>query len=269
MIKKIFYLAIFTFFLQTGPIVAGTTGSENLKGSKEASGPAGECFEGASRAMFNFNLALDKAFFKPIAKGYRAIPIPIRKSTGNFVGNLRSLLTLSNNVLQGDFPGAGNTLGRFAINSTAGILGIFDPATRLGLAKRGKEDFGQTLGVWGTETGCYFVLPVLGPTTIRDAVGKVGNVFLDPVYQVTHNTEVDGGVGNESYSEHNYFIYRGTGSVDFRAKNIESIDSLEKNSIDFYASVKSLYLQNRIKQISNSNSTTETRNDSDWEEIED
>jgi len=269
MIKKIFYITILAFFLQTSPIIAGSTGSENLKGSKRTSGAAGECFEGTSRAVFNFNLALDKAIFKPVAKGYRAIPLPIRKSTGNFVGNLRSLLTLSNNVLQGDFSGAGNTLGRFAINSTAGILGVFDPATRLGLAKRGKEDFGQTLGVWGTETGCYFVLPVLGPTTVRDAFGKVGNVFLDPVYQVTHNTEVDGGIGNESYSEHNYFIYRGAGSVDFRANNIESIDSLEKNSIDFYASVKSLYLQDRIKKISNSNSPIETKSDNDWEEIED
>ena len=269
MIKKLFYITLFAFFLQTNPIVAGSTGSENLKGSKATSGTAGECFEGVSRAMFSFNHTLDKAFFKPVAKGYRTIPLPIRKSTGNFVSNLRSLLTLSNNVLQGDFSGAGNTLGRFAINSTAGILGVFDPATRLGIEKRGKEDFGQTLGVWGTESGCYFVLPVLGPTTVRDAFGKVGNVFLDPVYQVTHNTEVDGGVGNESYSEHNYFIYRGTGAVDFRAKNIESFDSLENNSIDLYASVKSLYLQDRIKKIANSDSPIETKNDSDWEEIED
>ena len=269
MIKKIFYITVVTFFLQTSPIIAGSTGSENLKGSKGASGSAGECFEGASRAMFSFNHALDKTVFKPIAKGYRAIPLPIRKSTGNFVNNLRSLLTLSNNVLQGDFNGAGNTVGRFAINSTVGILGVFDPASRLGLKKRGKEDFGQTLGVWGTESGCYFVLPVLGPTTVRDAVGKVGNVFLDPVYQVTHNTEVDGGIGNESYSEHNYFIYRGTGAVDFRSKNIESFDSLEKNSIDLYASVKSLYLQDRTKKIANSNSPIETKSDSDWEEIED
>ena len=117
--------------------------------------------------------------------------------------------------------------------------------------------------------GCYFVLPILGPTTARDAIGLVGNVFLDPVYQVTHNTEIDNGVvGNANYSEHNYYYYRGTGAVDFRAKNIESWDSLEKNSIDLYASLKSLYLQNRKQKILNSKSTIETQDDSDWEEID-
>ena len=119
------------------------------------------------------------------------------------------------------------------------------------------------------DSGCYFVLPILGPTTVRDAVGRVGNVFLDPVYQVTHNTELDNGVvGNGNYSEHNYYYYRGTGAVDFRAKNIESFESLEQNSIDLYASLKSLYLQNRVKKIANSTSTVETQDDSDWEEIE-
>ena len=150
-----------------------------------------------------------------------------------------------------------------------GILGIFDPAEKLGLKENGKEDFGQTLGAWGAGSGCYFVLPILGPTTTRDAVGLIGNVFIDPVYQITHNTEINNGVvGNGNYSEHNYYYYRGTGAVDFRAKNIESFDSLEKNSIDLYASLKSLYLQNRDKQIKNSKSTVETQNDSDWEEID-
>ena len=114
-----------------------------------------------------------------------------------------------------------------------------------------------------------FVLPILGPTTTRDAIGLVGNVFIDPVYQITHNTEIDNGVvGNANYSEHNYYYYRGTGAIDFRAKNIESFESLEENSIDLYASLKSLYLQNRNKQINNSKSITETQNDSDWEEID-
>ena len=97
----------------------------------------------------------------------------------------------------------------------------------------------------------------------------VGNVFLDPVYQITHNSEISNGViGNDNYSEHNYYYYRGADTVDFRAKNIESFDSVEENSIDLYASLKSLYLQNRDKQIRNSKSTTETQNDSDWEEID-
>ena len=229
---------------------------------------ANECFEKFSRGTLKFNQGLDRALFKPIAKGYRALPVPIRTGTGNFVSNLRSLLTFSNNILQGDLGAAGNTAGRFAVNTTVGILGIFDPATKLGLEKRGREDFGQTLGVWGASTGCYFVLPILGPTTTRDALGMVGNVFIDPVYQLTHNTETDIVVGNENLSEHNYYYYKGTDAVDFRSKNIETLDSLEKNSIDFYASVKSLYLQNRSQKILNEAAATSQDDDSEWDSID-
>ena len=199
MIKKIISISIFVLLLQVSTANAGTTGSEELKGN-DSQNTANECFEGFSRAMFKFNHALDGAIFEPVAKGYRAFPVPIRKATGNVVDNLRSLLTLSNNILQGEFGRAGNTAVRFGINTTAGILGIFDPATKLGFEDLGKEDFGQTLGAWGAESGCYFVLPILGPTTARDAIGLVGNVFIDPVYQITHNTEIDNGViGNSSY----------------------------------------------------------------------
>ena len=268
MMRKIIYISIFVLLFKPNLVMAGSTGSEELKDSGLRNS-ANECFEGFSRAMFKFNHALDSVIFEPVAKGYRAIPFPIRKGTGNAVDNLRSLLTLSNNILQGDFRGAGNTAGRFTINTTVGILGVFDPAAKLGLKKKGKEDFGQTLGVWGSDPGCYFVLPILGPTTARDAIGKVGNIFLDPVYQITHNTEIDNGViGNSNYSEHNYYYYRTTGAVDFRAKNIESFDSVEKNSIDLYASLKSLYLQNRSKKIKNTQSKVDTQDDSDWEEIE-
>ena len=267
MIRKIVYIIVITLFFQMGPAIAGSVDSEELK--NKSADTVGECFEGFSRAMFKLNNGLDKAIFKPVAKGYRAFPVPIRKATGNMVDNLRSLLTLSNNILQGEFGRAGNTAVRFGINTTAGILGIFDPATKLGFEDLGKEDFGQTLGVWGAESGCYFVLPILGPTTARDAIGLVGNVFVDPVYQITHNTEIDNGVvGNSTYSEHNYYYYRGTDAVDFRAKNIESWNSLEQNSIDLYASLKSLYLQNRKKKIANSISAVETQDDSDWEEID-
>ena len=229
---------------------------------------ANECFEKFSRGTLKFNQALDKAIFKPIAKGYRVLPQPIRTGTNNFVSNLRSLLTFSNNVLQGDLKSAGNTIGRFAINTTVGIIGVFDPASKMGFEKKSREDFGQTLGVWGADTGCYFVLPVLGPTTTRDAVGLIGNVFVDPVYHLTHNSETDIIVGNENLSEHNYYYYRGTDAVDFRSKNIESFESLEENSIDFYASLKSLYLQNRQQRILNSPISNKDSNDSDWEEID-
>ena len=268
MIRKILHIWTFLLILQISSANAGTEGSEELKTSSSQN-TAEECFEGFSRAMFKFNHALDGVIFEPVAKGYRALPSPIRKGTGNAVDNLRSLLTLSNHVLQGDFREAGTTAGRFAVNTTVGILGIFDPASAMGLKEQGKEDFGQTLGKWGADSGCYFVLPILGPTTTRDAIGLVGNIFIDPVYQITHNTEIDNGaVGNGNYSEHNYYYYRGTSAVDFRAKNIESFDSLEKTTIDLYASVKSLYLQDRNKKILNSQTAVATQDDSDWEEID-
>ena len=267
--RKVIYISIFVFFLQTGFVSAGTTGSEELKDSNTQNSTK-ECFEGFSRAMFELNHDLDKVIFKPVAKGYRVLPLPIRTGTSNAVDNLRSLLTLSNNILQGDFRKAGNTAGRFAINTTVGILGIFDPAANVfGLEEKGKEDFGQTIGIWGANSGCYFVLPILGPTTVRDSIGLVGNVFLDPVYQITHNTEIENGViGNSNYSEHNYYSYRGTGAVDFRSKNIESFDSLERNSLDLYVTVKSLYLQERNKKIANSQTSVEFQDTSGWEEID-
>tara|TARA_B110000438_G_scaffold206317_1_gene198000 strand:+ start:937 stop:1761 length:825 start_codon:yes stop_codon:yes gene_type:complete len=269
LMKKLIYSIFFILLLQNSSVIAGMTGSEDLsKSNSQNQNGTDECFENFSRVMFKFNHALDGAIFKPVAKGYRSLPVPIRKGAGNAVNNLRSLLTLSNNILQGDFKKAGNTVGRFAINTTVGVLGIFDPASYLGLKDEGKEDFGQTMGAWGTDSGCYFVLPILGPTTVRDSIGLVGNVFLDPVYQITHNTEIDNGIiGNSSYSEHNYYYYRTAGSVDFRAKNIESFDSVIENSIDLYASTKSLYLQNRKNQIKNSKSKVDTQIDDDWEEI--
>ena len=121
MIKKKIYILCIYLLIHSSVANAGTTGSEDLSKSQTT---ANECFEGVSRAMFKFNHVLDKAIFKPVAKGYRALPTPIRKGTGNVVDNLRSLLTLSNNVLQGEFGRAGNTAARFGINTTAGILGV-------------------------------------------------------------------------------------------------------------------------------------------------
>ena len=139
--NKFFLIAAVFFLFYTPSAIAGSTGSESLS-NKSTSDTAGECFEGVSRAVFKFNHGLDKAIFEPVARGYRALPVPIRTGTGNVIDNLRSLLTFSNNVLQGDFKEAGNTAGRFIINSTVGILGIWDPAAAaFGLDKTGEEDF--------------------------------------------------------------------------------------------------------------------------------
>ena len=133
-----------------------------------------DCFEKLNRATFAFNMALDKVLFRPVAAGYRKLPSPIRTGTSNALNNLSNLITIPNNILQGDFKAAGNNSVRFIINSTFGIVGIFDPANALGFEKLEKEDFGQTFGAMGIGEGCYLVLPVIGPSTVRDAFGSIG-----------------------------------------------------------------------------------------------
>ena len=222
-----------------------------------------DCFEKVNRGIFAFNQTLDKVIFKPLAKGYRVFPQPVRSGTSNALSNLGNVVTIPNNVLQGQFKDAGINSARFVINSTLGIAGIFDVASYYGLKKRDKEDYGQTLGVWGAGPGCYFVLPVLGPTTVRDSIGSVVNIIGgDAWYNVT--------VANDTqyFSEADYYASRLLSGVDFRAKNLESFDSLENSSVDLYASVRSLYLQDRYRKIRNIDETTDTLSDDDWEELD-
>jgi len=233
-----------------------------LANAKNNTNTTSECFESLSRAIFSFNQGLDKVAFKPIAKVYRIIPSPLRQGTGNVVTNLSHVMTIPNNVLQGDFKQAGVTTARFIINTTLGIFGIFDPASAIGLNYQ-KEDYGQTLATWGFPSGCYFVAPILGPKTVRDAFGSFGAIVGgDPWYNVT--------TGNDTkhFKDSDYYYSLGAKGVDFRAKNIESFDNLEKNSMDLYASLKSLYLQNTKNQKNNSTTITKTQDDSDWDDID-
>tara|TARA_B100002052_G_scaffold270120_1_gene270053 strand:+ start:928 stop:1689 length:762 start_codon:yes stop_codon:yes gene_type:complete len=223
-----------------------------------------DCFEGLNRATFAFNQTLDKTIFEPIAKGYRKLPSPIRTGTGNVVSNLSNLITIPNNLLQGNFKTAGINTARLSVNTTIGIFGIFDVAQQMGFVKDYKrEDYGQTLGTWGVGEGCYLVLPILGPSTARDTVGSLTS-FLggDPWYNITVKNDT------RYFKDSDYYVSRGTDGLDFRAKNIDSFDNLEKNSIDFYASVRSLYLQDRKQKILNSNKIVDTQDDSDWDEIQ-
>jgi len=240
---------------------ADTDGVNKL--SKKNPGQVKDCFESFNRATFSLNMGLDKAIFKPVAKGYRSLPSQVRTGTSNALNNISSLITIPNNILQGDFKVAGINTGRFAVNTTVGILGIFDVAEKMGFSEYEKEDYGQTLGKWGVGAGCYVVIPVLGPSTARDTVGSFLNVLGgDPYYNVsTHGN-------NEYLTKEVYMTTKVISGVDFRAKNLESIDNLEKNSIDFYASVRSLYLQDRQQKITNSNPTIEIMYEGDWEEVE-
>ena len=207
-----------------------------------------ECFEGTSRAIFKFNMVLDDIVLEPLAKGYNKLPSPIRTGSKNFTSNIGTLLSIPNNVLQGNFNQLGHSVGSFVVNSTIGILGFLNPAEKIGL-KPHKEDVGQTLGSYGIGPGCYFVLPILGPTTARDSFGLLADTFVDPFAHVTiRQKEIFGASGNSL----DYYSVKGTGAIDFRASNDKNLESLEKNSLDLYSSLKSIYLQDRENKIRNS-----------------
>ena len=204
-------------------------------GSISSANATDECFEGISRSVFKFNMAFDNVILEPIAKGYNTIP---------------------NNILQGNFKELGNSFGSFAINSTVGIFGFLNPAEKLGL-KPLKEDVGQTLGSYGIGQGCYYVLPILGPTTIRDSIGMIADTFVDPFAYVTiREKELLSISGNNI----DYYSLKGTTAVDFRSDNLTNFESLEKNSIDLYSSMKSVYLQSRENKVGNSDGDQE-----DWD----
>ena len=260
--KKILIIVLASILLTFNNVNAGTDDENSL--SKKNSGETKDCFEKVNRGIFAFNQGLDNAIFEPLAKGYRKLPVPIRHGTSNVLDNLSTLMTIPNNLLQGEIKKAGQNTVRFAVNTTLGILGIFDPASGLGFATLEKEDYGQTLGSWVIGEGCYLVLPILGPSTARDAIGTIGSTIAggDPWYNVTVKNDT------HYFTDFDYYGSTATAGVDFRAKNIESFENLEQNSMDFYASVRSLYLQDRKQKITNSKKVTDTMDDGDWEEIE-
>ena len=222
-----------------------------------------DCFESLNRATFAFNQALDGVLFKPVASAYRILPSPVKAGVSNSLDNLSNLVTIPNNILQGEIKKAGVNSGRFIINTTIGILGFINVAEHLGFPEYEKEDYGQSLASMGVGPGCYLVLPVLGPSTVRDATASVANfIGGDAWYNVTVKNDT------QYFSDVDYYSSRILSGVDFRAKNFDAIENLEKNSIDFYASVKSLYLQDRQQRILNTDRIIETQNDSDWEETD-
>ena len=253
-------IIIFTTLALTLNVNAGTDGELILK--KNEPSEVKDCFEKINRVTFAFNQTLDGVIFQPVASLYKKLPSPAKTGVSNSLENLSHLLTIPNNVIQGDIKQAGVNTGRFVINTTVGILGLFDVAQYFGLVNYEKEDYGQSLAKWGAGPGCYVVLPILGPSTARDTLGSAFN-FLggDPWYNVTVKNDT------QYFNNANYYQSKGASGVDFRAKNYDSIENLEKNSLDFYASVKSLYLQDRQQKILNTKKIISTQDDSDWEEI--
>ena len=260
MFKKSALILITTLALTLNSY-AGSDGELLLK--KNDPTQVKECFEKLNRASFAFNQSLDGIIFKPIASAYRKLPSPIKSGVSNSLSNLSNLVTIPNNLLQGEFKKATVNTGRFAVNTTLGLLGVLDVAQHLGMVESEKEDYGQSLAKGGVGPGCYVVLPVLGPSTARDTVATAAN-FLggDTWYNVTVRNDT------QYFSDIDYYSSKATSGVDFRAKNFDAIDNLKENSIDFYASVKSLYLQDRQQKILNSKKIISTQDDSDWEEIQ-
>ncbi|MBI1359899.1 MAG: VacJ family lipoprotein [Alphaproteobacteria bacterium] len=198
-------------------------------------------YEGFNRKMYGFNNALDKAVLEPVAKGYRAVTNePVRKGVTNFTNNLGEPLTFTNELLQFNVPHAAGTFGRFVINSTIGIAGLFDPATSFGI-KRTDEDFGQTLGRWGVKPGPYLVLPFLGSSDPRDFVGWGADFGLNPVNYVQFD-------GADTLRVSNFVL----GGLSARESAIETIDDVRQTQLDPYTTLRRFYVRNRAAQVRNS-----------------
>ncbi|MCC7305039.1 MAG: VacJ family lipoprotein [Alphaproteobacteria bacterium] len=192
-------------------------------------------FEGFNRRSFAFNDAISDNVIHPVLKGYRAVvPKPAREGLRNFLRNLRSPMTIANQVLQGDVEGASGAFIRAAVNTVFGFGGVFDIADKAGLPYE-QEDFGQTLAVWGVGNGPYVVVPLLGPSSVRDYAGYFVDSYADPLRWYLYNTDREGV----------YYAKLGVEYLDLRESLMDVLEDLEKSSIDYYAAVRSTYYQRR------------------------
>lgn len=213
--------------------------------------------ESINRGTFAFNDALDRAVARPIAKGYRTIvPSPVRTGIRNVLTVLRSPITLANEILQGDIDGAGNVVFRTVVNTTAGIGGLIDVAAIEGFEHE-HEDFGQTLGVWGVDHGPYLVLPLMGPSSFRDATGSLVDTLADPLRLYLFNT----------HQEEWYYGRVVINGIDRRTELLDALDDLRKNSFDYYAAMRSAYYQRRAALVNDEDpSMMETPEIPDYDE---
>lgn len=210
--------------------------------------------ESYNRKMHDFNTGFDDILLKPVAKGYRAItPEPLDRGITNFFSNIADVTSAVNNLLQFKLSRFGSDVGRVATNSTVGLLGFFDVATNMGLPSY-KEDFGQTLGYWGGDPSPYLVLPILGPSTVRDTVGLAGDIFVDPFFSVDKNTV--------------YWGFIALRVVDTRADLLTASKILEAAAVDPYSFVRDAYLQRRRHQIYDGNPPPDPYQEDIWAEDE-
>ena len=221
-----------------------TDNGDVMAGDVEVSDP----FESTNRAVFSFNNAVDDALIHPIAKGYNTVvPSPARTGVDNALKNLRSPVNFMNQVLQGDFDGAGDVVVRAVVNTLLGIGGLFDLAGHEGIEYE-VEDFGQTLAKWGVDHGPYIVVPVLGPSSARDYVGYAVDSFADPLRWYLFNIEEEGW----------YYGKLGAEYLNLRASLVDVLEDLEKSSIDYYAATRSAYYQRREALVNDQGSDVVT-----------
>lgn len=220
-------------FLRRGALVIAVAALTS--GCASTSQNPDDPFEPYNRAMFGFNEAVDKVAIKPLAEGYDAVtPLPVRSGVGNFFGNVGDIWIAINSLLQGKLGDAANDAGRVVINTTVGILGVFDVATELGLEKH-DEDFGQTLGVWGVGEGAYFVVPFFGPRTLRDTVVLPIDLAGDDVWAI------------KDVATRN--ILTGVRLIHGRAALLGVDKTLEEGTLDKYAYARDFYLQQRRYKV--------------------
>ena len=197
-------------------------------------------FEGVNRAIFSFNNSADKVVLEPIAKGYKKLPPPIQSGVGNFINNLKLPLAAVNQLLQGQGKNAMESTGRFLVNSTIGIFGLIDVADDIGLNQK-EEDFGQTLATWGVGDGFYIVLPLFGPSNLRDTTGMLMTMMTDPINAYAASQ-------GEAWA---IPMRTAANAIDQRSQIIDEVNALRNNSVDYYAAVRSSYYQNRKAAIMN------------------
>lgn len=198
--------------------------------------------EPVNRAMFEFHQAVDNLLLKPLAFVYSTLlPPPLQTGVRSALQNLKTPIYLANDLLQGETGRAGDTLSRFAINSTVGVLGFYDAADKwFGIAPH-TEDFGQTLATWGTAEGPYLFIPILGPSNPRDLTGLAVDTVADPLNWYLRNTDRDGWI----------YARAAVSGIDARAQLLETLDNLEKTSLDYYVTLRTVYRQRRADEIAN------------------
>ena len=248
MSKKIIILFFLFFSLLSYKLVASdadqvNTDSEDFE-TTTLEDEIYDPFEPVNRAIFSFNNVADRIVLEPIAKGYKKLPSPLQSGINNFLSNLRAPLVVVNQLLQGQGENAIQSSGRFIVNSTVGVFGLFDVAEKIGLEEK-EEDYGQTLATWGVGDGFYIVLPLFGPSNLRDTTGMVLTMMTDPInaYAVSEG---------EAWLVP---MRTAANAVDQRSQIIDEVNALRDNSVDYYAAVRSSYYQNRKAAINNVDDT--------------